>query len=130
MISYSFTGKVVLVTGSSRGMGAAFLEAFAKAGATCILNYFNDAEGLNRKDADQTAEKLRQYKVPVHLVDCDVRNYASVERMMKEARAKAGEIDILVNNAGVCRDRTVKKLSLGEWHSVVDTNLDGVFFCL
>lgn len=130
MISYSFTGKVVLVTGSSRGMGAAFLDAFAKAGATCILNYFNDAEGLNRKDADLTAEKLRQHKVPVHLVDCDVRDYASVERMMQDARAKAGELDILVNNAGVCRDRTAKKMTLDEWHSVVDTNLDGVFFCL
>ncbi len=48
---------------------------------------------------------------------------------MQEAKAKAGGIDILVNNAGVCRDRTVKKMSLDEWHSVLDTNLDGVFFC-
>ena len=45
MVHYSFPGKVVLVTGSSRGMGAAILEAFARAGATCVLNYFDDPEG-------------------------------------------------------------------------------------
>ncbi|CAN5140535.1 3-oxoacyl-[acyl-carrier-protein] reductase [soil metagenome] len=129
MISFSFTGKVVLVTGSSRGMGAGILEAFARAGATCILNYFADPDGLNRKDAEQTAANLAKYNVPVHLIACDVRDQASVERMMQEAKAQAGGLDILVNNAGVCRDRTVKKMSLDEWHSVLDTNLDGVFFC-
>ena len=129
MISYSFAGKVVLVTGSSRGMGAGILEAFAKAGATCVLNYFNDAEGANRKDADKTAASLGKHNVLVHLIESDVRDYASVDRMMQQTKAKAGGLDILVNNAGVCRDRTVKKMSLDEWHSVLDTNLDGVFFC-
>ena len=129
MISFSFSGKVVLVTGSSRGMGAGILEAFAKAGATCVLNYFNDAEGANRKDAEKTAASLDKHQVPVHLIESDVRDYASVERMMLETKSRAGGLDILVNNAGVCRDRTVKKMSLDEWHSVLDTNLDGVFFC-
>ncbi len=129
MISFRFANKVALVTGSSRGMGAAILEAFAKAGAACILNYWDDPEGANRKDAERTASALAKFNVPVHLISCDVRDYASVERLMQEAKSKAGGIDILVNNAGVCRDRTVKKMSLDEWHSVVDTNLDGVFFC-
>ncbi len=54
--TYDFTGKVVLVTGSSRGMGAAILEACAAAGATCLLNYFEDEAGQNRRDAEQVAD--------------------------------------------------------------------------
>ncbi|MBL8796111.1 MAG: SDR family NAD(P)-dependent oxidoreductase, partial [Planctomycetia bacterium] len=72
MVRYSFANKVVLVTGSSRGMGAAILEGFARAGATCIVNYFNDPEGLNRKDAEETATKLRALQVPVHVLEADV----------------------------------------------------------
>jgi 3-oxoacyl-[acyl-carrier protein] reductase len=129
MVKYSFPGKVVLVTGSSRGMGAAILEAFAAAGATCILNYFADPDGQNRRDAEQTAERLRRHQVPVHLLDADVRSYDSVAALMKRIAETAGSLDILVNNAGICRDRTVKKMSLDEWQSVRETNLDGVFYC-
>lgn len=129
MIEYRFPGKVVLVTGSSRGMGAAILEAFAKAGAVCLLNYFNDPEGLNRKDAEETAARLRQYGATVHLVEADVRNFDSVGAMMQKAVELAGGLDILVNNAGICRDKTLKKMTLDEWHSVLDTNLTGVFYC-
>src|SRR5712692_6813860 len=126
MVHYGFPGKVALVTGSSRGMGAAILEAFAKAGATCILNYFNDPTGENRRDAEQTAERLRRYQVPLHVIEADVRRYESVEALMKQVAQKAGGLDILVNNAGILRDRTVKKMSAEEWHSVIQTNLDGV----
>jgi 3-oxoacyl-[acyl-carrier protein] reductase len=128
MVRYSFPGKVVLVTGSSRGMGAAILEGFATAGATCIVNYFNDPAGQNRRDAEQTAERLRGHKAVVHLVDADVRRYESVEALMRRAAELAGGLDILVNNAGIVRDRTMKKMSLDEWHSVLETNLDGVFY--
>jgi 3-oxoacyl-[acyl-carrier protein] reductase len=128
-VSYSFPGKVVLVTGSSRGMGAAILEAFARAGAACVVNYVEDPAGQNRRDAEQTAERLRQLKVPVHVLEADVSRFEAVEGLMKRVAAEAGGLDILVNNAGIVRDRTVKKMSLGEWHSVLDTNLDGVFYC-
>jgi 3-oxoacyl-[acyl-carrier protein] reductase len=129
MVEYRFPGKVVLVTGSSRGMGAAFLEAFARAGATCVLNYFDDPGGQNRCDAEETADRLQQYRVPVHVFDADVRRYESVEALMKRIRDAAGGLDILVNNAGVIRDRTIKKMTADDWHSVLDTNLDGVFHC-
>jgi 3-oxoacyl-[acyl-carrier protein] reductase len=129
MVRYSFPGKVVLVTGSSRGMGAAILEAFARAGATCVLNYFADPDGHNRRDADQTAERLRRLHVPVHVLDADVRRYESVEALMGRVAGQAGRLDVLVNNAGIVRDRTVKRMSLDEWHGVVETNLDGVFYC-
>src|SRR5258708_1666278 len=110
MVHYSFAGKVVLVTGSSRGMGAAILEAFARARATCIVNYFDDPSGQNGRDAEETAGKLRGLGVTVHIIDADVRTYTSVEAMMKRIAAEAGGLDILVNNAGILKDRTVKKM--------------------
>jgi 3-oxoacyl-[acyl-carrier protein] reductase len=128
MVSYRFPGKVALVTGSSRGMGAAILEAFARAGATCVVNFFDDPDGANRCDAEQTAGQLRQHGVPVHVIEADVRNYDSVHALMRRVAAEAGGLDVLVNNAGVLRDRTVKKMSADDWHAVIDTNLDGVFF--
>jgi 3-oxoacyl-[acyl-carrier protein] reductase len=129
MVRYSFPGKVVLVTGSSRGMGAAISEAFAAAGATCLVNYVADEAGQNRKDAEETAERLRRHQVAVHVLEADVSQYAAVEDLMKRAADAAGGLDVLVNNAGVIRDRTVKKMTPDEWQVVLQTNLDGVFYC-
>jgi 3-oxoacyl-[acyl-carrier protein] reductase len=129
MVRYSFPGKVVLVTGGSRGMGAAILAAFARAGAVCVLNYFPDPDGLNRKDAEETAQRLQAHNVPVHLIDADVSKYDSVESLIRRTVEAAGGLDILVNNAGILRDRTVKKMTLPDWHAVLETNLDGVFYC-
>jgi 3-oxoacyl-[acyl-carrier protein] reductase len=128
-VRYSFPGKVVLVTGSSRGMGAAISEAFAAAGATCIVNYFADDTGQNAKDAEETAARLRRHNVPVHVFEADVSQYESVARLMRRITETAGGLDVLVNNAGILRDRTIRKMTPGEWHSVIQTNLDGVFFC-
>ena len=129
MVRYSFPGKVVLVTGSSRGMGAAILEAFARAEAVCLLNYFDDPDGQNRRDADDTAERLRRHGATVHVLAGDVSRYESVENLMKRVTEVAGGLDVLVNNAGILRDRTVRKMTLQEWDSVLTTNLDGVFYC-
>jgi 3-oxoacyl-[acyl-carrier protein] reductase len=129
MVRYSFPNKVVLVTGGSRGMGAAILEGFAAAGAICVVNYFADADGHNRRDADETAERLRRHGAPVHVFDADVSQYDAVAGLMKRIADTVGGLDILVNNAGILRDRTVKKMTPGEWQSVLQTNLDGVFYC-
>jgi 3-oxoacyl-[acyl-carrier protein] reductase len=129
MVRYSFPGKIVLVTGSSRGMGAAILDAFAAAGATCLVNYFDDPAGENRRDAEQTAARLRARNVPVHIFDADVSRYDAVETLMKRIHDTLGGLDILVNNAGILRDRTVKKMTPADWQSVIQTNLDGVFYC-
>jgi 3-oxoacyl-[acyl-carrier protein] reductase len=134
-ITYRFTDKVVLVTGSSRGMGAAILGGFARAGATCILNYFDDPDGQNRRDAESTAQRLTSPNAdsgkpgPIHLLEADVRNYESVTDLMHRIAELTGGLDILVNNAGIIRDKTVKKMSADDWQSVIDTNLTGVFHC-
>ncbi|MFO0825164.1 MAG: 3-oxoacyl-ACP reductase family protein [Gemmataceae bacterium] len=131
MITYSFPGKVVLVTGSSRGIGAGILSAFAKAGATCVIQYWDDPNGENRKDAEALAAKLQELasKPTIHILVGDVRDAAHVEAFMKQVKEKCGGLDILVNNAGIIRDRTLKKMTLDEWHAVIQTNLDGVFHC-
>jgi 3-oxoacyl-[acyl-carrier protein] reductase len=129
MVRYDFKNKIVLVTGSSRGMGAAILEAFAAAGATCVVNYFDDPAGENKRDAEETAGRLRGHQVPVHVFDADVSKYAAVESLMKRIADTLGKLDVLVNNAGILRDKTVRKMTEGDWQAVLQTNLDGVFYC-
>ena len=126
---FNFTGQVVLVTGSSRGMGAAIITAFARAGAACIVNYFADPAGENLRDAEATAQKLRELKVPVHVLEADVSKYEAVEALMKRIAEFAGGLDVLVNNAGIIRDKTIKKMTPADWNAVVSTNLTGVFNC-
>jgi 3-oxoacyl-[acyl-carrier protein] reductase len=110
-------------------MGATILEWFGRAGAVCVLNYFNDLEGQNRRDAEEAAGRIRQFGARVHLLEADVRKFESVEVMMKGIAELAGGLDILVNNAGILRDRTIKKMTPEDWHAVIDTNLTGVFHC-
>jgi 3-oxoacyl-[acyl-carrier protein] reductase len=131
MINYSFPDKVVLVTGSSRGIGAAILSAFARAEATCVLHFWDDPDGANRSDAETLATQLRALpnQPTVGIVGADVRDATQIEALMRRVKETCGGLDILVNNAGIIRDRTLKKMSLDEWHAVIQTNLDGVFHC-
>src|SRR5262245_58101963 len=101
MFRYDFSNKVVLVTGASRGMGAGILEGFARAGALCLLNYVADADGQNRRDAEETAERLRRHKAAVHLLEADVSRYEAVEALMQRVVEVAAGLDVLVNNAGI-----------------------------
>jgi 3-oxoacyl-[acyl-carrier protein] reductase len=127
MVRYDFTNKVVLVTGASRGMGAVTLEAFTRAGAIGMLNYFADPAGQNEADARATVARIEAHGGTVYALAADVSDYAAVETMMGQIRERLGGLDILVNNAGILRDRTLRKMTLDDWHAVQKTNLDGVF---
>jgi 3-oxoacyl-[acyl-carrier protein] reductase len=118
-----FSGKVVLVTGSSRGIGAAMIQAFAARGARCVVNYISDANGQNKADAEAVAKEMKNALV----VECDVTKPDQVEAMMSQIGEKLGGLDVLVNNSGIIRDRTMKKLTLDEFESVVRVNLTGTF---
>src|SRR2546423_6931583 len=118
-----FTGKVVLVTGSSRGIGAEMIKAFGKRGATCVVNYFTDPQGQNQADADTVAKGLKDPLV----IDCDVTQPAQVEAMMKQISDRYGGLDILINNSGIIRDRTIRKLTTEQFESVLRVNLTGTF---
>ncbi len=118
-----FTGKVVLVTGSSRGIGAAMIQAFGKRGAQCVVNYVADGTGQNKTDAENVARELNNPLV----IECDVTNPERVEAMIKQIADTHAGLDILINNSGIIRDRTIKKLTLEEFESVVRVNLTGTF---
>ncbi len=118
-----FTGKVVLVTGSSRGLGAEMIKAFGERSAQCVMNYIADSVGQNKTDAEAVAKELKDPLV----IECDVTNPEQVESMMKAIGEKFGGLDILINNSGIIRDRTIKKMTLEEFESVVRVNLAGTF---
>src|SRR5438874_11377882 len=118
-----FTGRIVLVTGSSRGLGAEMIKAVGRRGAHCVVNYISDSAGQNKVDAQGVAAELKNPLV----VDCDVTQPDQVEAMMKAIGEKFGGLDILINNSGIIRDRTLKKLTLEAFESVVGVNLTGTF---
>src|SRR5437764_6447129 len=118
-----FTGKVVLVTGSSRGIGAEMIKSFGNDGAQCVVNYVADAQGQNKADAMNVANDLKEPLV----IECDVTRPDQVEAMMKQIQERHGGLDILVNNSGIISDRTIKKMSVEDFESVVRVNLTGTF---
>jgi 3-oxoacyl-[acyl-carrier protein] reductase len=118
-----FSGKVVLVTGSSRGIGAEMIKAFEKHGAQCVVNYVADPQGQNKTDATNVAKDLNKPLV----IECDVTQPAQVEAMMKQIQDRHGGLDILVNNSGIISDRSLKKMSLDYFESVIRVNLTGTF---
>src|ERR1700704_7101044 len=97
MSDLDFTGKVVLVTGSSRSIGAEMIKAFGKRGAHCVVNYVVDPAGQNKSDAENVAKELKDPLV----VECDVTKPDQVEAMMMEIGDKREGLDVLVNNSGI-----------------------------
>jgi 3-oxoacyl-[acyl-carrier protein] reductase len=112
-----------LITGASRGIGEAIAIEFAKNNADVIINYYNNLE-----EAQKVANKIKRYNINCMLVKADVSNFDEVKRMTESIQRKFKKVDILVNNAGIIRDKTLKNMSLNEWHEVINTNLNGVFY--
>ena len=119
-------GKVALVTGSSRGIGAGIVRALAGRGAKCVVNYLEDPDGRNRAEAESVASGMRDAIV----LQCNVGDAAQIDAMMEQVRQRMGGLDILVNNAGILRDRTLKKITPQDWDDVLRVNLSGVFNCI
>src|SRR5205809_4181381 len=124
--AFDFSGKVALVTGSSRGIGAGIIAAFGQRGARCVVNYVADAAERNKADADRVATALGDAPI----MQCDVGDPEQVRAMMKQVSEQLGGLDILVNNAGVLQDRTIRKMRLEEWETVLRVNLTGAFNCI
>jgi 3-oxoacyl-[acyl-carrier protein] reductase len=124
MIPIDLTGKTAVITGASQGLGAATAAMLHRAGANVVVNYFDDSQGDNRRNAELLAGHLGERAMAAA---GDVRSADDMRRVFDEATERFGGVDVLVNNAGILRDRTVAKMTEDEWQSVIDTNLTGVF---
>ncbi len=119
---FDLTGKVAIVTGTSRGLGQYFGRALAKAGADLVITS-RDPSAL--KPFQKEVEALGRKALPLAL---DVRNYDSIQKMVEAAHAHYGKIDILVNNAGCNVRKPAVDVTWDDWNLVLDTNLRGTFF--
>ena len=118
-----FSGKVVVITGASRGIGAAVARAFAKSGAKLVLAARTSTE------IEAIATELRDAGSEAIAVTCDVSNFADVEAMVEKTIGFAGRVDVLVNNAGVIEP--ISRLSESDpeqWARAADINYKGVYF--
>lgn len=115
--------KVVLVTGSSRGIGAATIIEFAKKGYSVVINYVNSEEEAMalKKQVEE------EYHVPALAIKADVSREEEVSNMIEEVIHTFGHIDCLVNNAGIAIDNEINDKSKEEFLKVVETNLIGTF---
>jgi len=120
---FDLSGKVAIVTGTSRGLGQYFGRALAKAGADLVITSRDPGRLTAFKDE---IEGLGRKALPVKL---DVLNESDIEGMVRAAMDEYGQIDILVNNAGITRDGLIARMSENDWDSVLNTNLKGAFLC-
>jgi NAD(P)-dependent dehydrogenase (short-subunit alcohol dehydrogenase family) len=118
----SFSGKVAVVTGGSRGIGLAIACALVERGAKVAITA--SSETTLRAGAGELQKTAGAEVLPLR---ADVRRYEEMEQAMRTVAERFGGIDILVNNAGIGIFRPVADMSLEEWRQVIDTNLTGVF---
>jgi NAD(P)-dependent dehydrogenase (short-subunit alcohol dehydrogenase family) len=117
-------GKVALVTGASRGIGAAIAVELARAGVDVAINYCR-SEAKAREVLD-AVEKLGRRAM---LVQADVAQKAEIDRMFDAVEAAWGKVDILVNNAGIEERWPTRECREANYDAIMDTNVKGTFFC-
>ena len=120
----SLAGKAALVTGGSRGIGAATVRLFAQAGADVVFNYHR-----NRDAAAQVEQEARKHGTRVESLKADLGKMADAKKLVAFTRDRLGRLDILVANAGIWneRDTGIEKLTEDEWDEMVRVNLKSVY---
>lgn len=122
--SMEFAGKIVVVTGGTRGIGRAVSLHFARAGAQVFAAYLSNDDAA-RKLVDDAAELSGS----VHVLKADVRTADGAVALMDAAAAVRGHVDVLVNNAGILRDAYLAMMSERDWADVIESNLFPLFHC-
>ena len=117
-----FKDKVVLITGSSQGIGKAIAQKFASQGAKVALDDIAFAEENLKKLVGELGNGAKYFLA-------DISKMEDVEKMAQDIQKEFGGLNVLVNNAGICKDRTLAKMTTEEWQKVIDVNLTGVFNC-
>jgi len=122
----NLSGKVAIITGGSRGIGFAIARALIEQGAHVVITGRTEAR---LEEATRELQAAAREGGTATGVRTDVRNYQEVEQLMTRVARQHGGLDILINNAGIGLFRAVADMTPEEWHSIVDTNLTGVFYC-
>lgn len=115
--------QVVIITGGSRGIGAAAAKLFAKAGANVVITFAKDA-----KAAKGVVEEIKKSGRDAMAMKADISKKASSELVVQTTMKRFGRIDILVNNAGIWTDGKIGEMTGREWKKTMEVNLDGMFF--
>ncbi|MCB0546686.1 MAG: 3-oxoacyl-[acyl-carrier-protein] reductase [Phaeodactylibacter sp.] len=115
-------GKVALVTGGSRGIGAAIAQRFAEQGADVAFTYRSSAE-----QANAVADQLSALGVKAKAYQSDASSYEAAETLANTVLEEFGKVDILVNNAGITRDNLMLRMTEEMWDEVIETNLKSIF---
>lgn len=118
-------GKVALITGAGKGIGAAIAKEMAAQGATVIINYSHSEAA-----AENVKKEIEEAGGRVEICGCDVSDYESVKKMVSDVIAQHKRIDILVNNAGIVKDTLLMRMAETDFDQVVDINLKGTFNCI
>ena len=116
-------GRVALVTGGSRGIGAAVSRELGDAGADVVVNYVSSADA-----AEAVCKDVRDAGGSARAVAGDISTPEGAAALVNEVESQVGPIAILVCNAGITRDNLIMKLTDDDWRAVIDTNLGGAFF--
>ncbi len=116
--------QVVLITGASRGIGAATATLFANDGYTVVMNYEKNDEAARR-----VYEEVLQSSPSSLLIKADVRDSVAVDRMFDEVEAKLGMVDILINNAGIASTTFFQDIDEAAWLDIFDVNVHGAYRC-
>ncbi len=117
-------GKVAVVTGASRGIGAAIARELAAQGARVVVNHRDSAA-----QAEEVAASITAAGGEAVVIQADVSIFADAQRLIKETTDRFGRIDILVNNAGTTRDMLLMMMSEDDWDTVIRTNLKSAYNC-
>ena len=116
-------GRIALVTGGSRGIGATICEELGAGGATVVVNYVR-----NEAAAAEACERVVAAGGTAHALRGDVAVPEGAKALVDGVESEIGPIGILVNNAGITRDNLIMKLGDADWRDVIDTNLSGAFY--
>ncbi|MCB0519320.1 MAG: 3-oxoacyl-[acyl-carrier-protein] reductase [Lewinellaceae bacterium] len=115
--------KTAIVTGGSRGIGAAIVKKFAAEGAHVAFTFLSSEEKANAL----AAELSSAHGVKVRAYRSDASNYAQAEQLVADVLKEFGTVDVLVNNAGITRDNLMLRMTEEQWDQVINTNLKSIF---